>query len=235
MLTLFHSIGETLQWHPRIWVCCMHWLEHGLSSLKLPMTVTTESMCKCLVLAMGPCPFTNIFQSWMVFIFEQMESHWWPKPYIHDIFCGKGETFDKYLEVLDEIFTSLNTMAFKRFSTRLNSLFSSWLYRFSLEETGYKPTGKRIKAILNLIPPKMSNKSKLLEQYISSSSTFPIKQPSWNHSLTWPKSTNSRFGNKKCINLLRRSLQQLQIPLFASTLIQTSHSIYTLMPHSCMH
>lgn len=38
---------------------------------------------------MSPCPYTNIFQSCMVFIFQEMECHWW-------------KDFDEQLVVLDK-------------------------------------------------------------------------------------------------------------------------------------
>ena len=86
----------------------------NMGSLSLPvnkenkmlfMIVMTESMCKCTVLAMYPCPSSGIFQSCMVFILIQMDCNWWPKSYLDNIFSGKGKDFDKHLDVWNKIFT----------------------------------------------------------------------------------------------------------------------------------
>lgn len=98
--------------NPRIWICLLHQSEHGIS-LSLPvnkenkmlfMIVLAESMCKCTVLAIYPCPSSEIFQSCMVFILIQ-DCNWWPKPYLDNIFSGKGKDFDKHLDVWNKIFT----------------------------------------------------------------------------------------------------------------------------------
>ena len=49
---------------------------------------------------------TDIFQSRMVDIFQPMQQNK-PSPYINDIFHGKGEIFNKHLNVLDEILDRL--------------------------------------------------------------------------------------------------------------------------------
>lgn len=46
---------------------------------KLLTIVSTKCMNECFVLSISPCPSTDIFQSCMMFIFEQMECHWQQK------------------------------------------------------------------------------------------------------------------------------------------------------------
>jgi hypothetical protein len=71
----------------------------------------TKEMAKVLTvvttfgLPMGVKPATDIFQARMVSVFMSMPKNR-PKPYIDDIFHGKGSAFDEHLEILAEIFRS---------------------------------------------------------------------------------------------------------------------------------
>ena len=52
---------------------------------------------------MGVKPATDIFQSQILGVFQPMRENR-PKPYIDDIFHGKGKTFIEHLNILDETF-----------------------------------------------------------------------------------------------------------------------------------
>ena len=80
---------------------------------KLLTIVTTFGFFECCVLPMGIKPATDIFQSRMVGIFQPMRNHK-PSPYIDHIFHGKGDTFDKHLLILNNIFNRLKQAAIAR-------------------------------------------------------------------------------------------------------------------------
>jgi hypothetical protein len=90
-------------------------IDLNMGYLSIPLTekakelltiVTNFGFFKCCVLPMGIKPATDIFQSRMVGLFQSMQESK-PKPYIDDIFHGKGNTFNEHLSILDEICTRL--------------------------------------------------------------------------------------------------------------------------------
>ena len=102
---------------------------------------------------MGVKPVTDIFQSRMVRVFQQMKEHKL-NPYIDDIFHGKGKDFDSHLAILDEIFQLL-----KEHGMQVNldkselCAFEVKFLSFCLKQSGFWPTKKRIEAILKLSRP----------------------------------------------------------------------------------
>jgi hypothetical protein len=106
------------------------------------------------MLPMGARPATDIFQSRMVGIFVPMKANK-PKPYIDDIFHGKGHDFDSHLNILNEIFQRLRDAGMQ---VNLNkSTICSKVVEFlgfCLKQTGFQPTRKRNEAILRIAPPK---------------------------------------------------------------------------------
>ena len=97
---------------------------------------------------MGIKPATDIFQSHMVGIFQQMKANK-PNPYIDDIFHGKGKTFDDHLSILDEIFQRLREHGMQvNLDKSELCAFEVEFLGFCLKQTGFQPTQKRIEAIL---------------------------------------------------------------------------------------
>ena len=142
-------------------------LDLNMGYLSIPLTNETKKILtivtmfgsfECCVLSMGMKPATDIFQSRMVGVFQQMRANK-PNPYIDDIFHGKGKTFDEHLPILDEIFQQL-----KEHGMQVNldkselCAFEVEFLGFCLKQTGFQPTRKRIKAILKLDRPRKIKK-----------------------------------------------------------------------------
>jgi hypothetical protein len=134
----------------------------NMGYLSIPLTdeskalltiVTMFGFFECCVLPMGVNPATDIFQSRMVGVFQPMRENR-PKPYIDDIFHGKGKTFIEHLNVLDEIFQRLEDagMQVNLDKSELCAREVEFL-GFLLKQGGFMPTRKRIEAILKLVRP----------------------------------------------------------------------------------
>jgi hypothetical protein len=121
---------------------------------KLLTVVTTFGVFECVVLPMGVKPATDIFQARMVYVFMSMPKDR-PKPYIDDIFHGKGPSFDEHLEILAEIIRLLRLpgMQVNLDKSELCQKQVKFL-GFLLTRTGFIPTCKRVDAILKLAPPR---------------------------------------------------------------------------------
>lgn len=134
----------------------------NMGYLSIPLTdeskalltiVTMFGFFECCVLPMGVKPATDIFQSRMVGVFQPMRENR-PKPYIDDIFHGKGKTFIEHLNILDEIFRRLEDagMQVNLDKSELCAHEVEFL-GFLLKQGGFTPTRKRIEAILKLARP----------------------------------------------------------------------------------
>jgi hypothetical protein len=111
---------------------------------------------------MGIKPATDIFQSRMVGLFQSMQESK-PKPYIDDIFHGKGNTFNEHLSILDEICTRLEEagMQANLDKSKLCAIEVDHL-GFTLQKDGFRPMKKRVEAILKLAPPTKVKKVRRL-------------------------------------------------------------------------
>ena len=120
---------------------------------KILTIVTMFGFFECCVLPMGIKPATDIFQSRMVGIFQQMGKNK-PNPYIDDIFHGKGNTFERHLTILDEMFQLLEDhgMQVNLEKSKLCATEVEFL-GFCVKQTGFQPTRKRVEAILKLDRP----------------------------------------------------------------------------------
>ena len=58
---------------------------------------------ECCVFPMGIKPATDIFQSWMIEIFQDMNTSQ-PNPFVGGIFHGEGTDFETHLVIHDKIF-----------------------------------------------------------------------------------------------------------------------------------
>jgi hypothetical protein len=122
---------------------------------KLLTIVTIDRLYECLVLAMGPSPSTDIFQARMCHIFEAMPLARRPKPYLDDVFNGKGRDFNDHLSILAEIFTLLMEAGMQVNLTK--SPLCAKVVEFMgmlMKQHGYQPTPKRVESILKIAPPK---------------------------------------------------------------------------------
>ena len=135
----------------------MGYLSIGLTvgARKLLTIVTTFGFFECMVLPMGVKPATDIFQSRMIQLFSSMREKK-PAPYIDDIFHGKGGSFDEHLDILKEILKRLldGGMQVNLDKSELCKQTVEFV-GFQLERTGYRPTSKRVDAILRIAPPKV--------------------------------------------------------------------------------
>ena len=125
------------------------------------LTITTQyGFFESCVLPMGIKPASDIFQSRMVGVFQPME-HGKPTPYIDNIFHGKGNTFGEHLVILAEIFRRLLEAGMQVNLDKSTLCAQSVEFLgFNLGQKGFKPTKKRIEAILKLAPPTNLKKTR---------------------------------------------------------------------------
>ena len=91
----------------------------------------------------------------MCHIFEAMPLARRPKPYLDDVFNGKGRDFDDHLSILAEIFTLLMEAGMQVNLTK--SPLCAKVVEFMgmlMKQHGYQPTPKRVESILKIAPPK---------------------------------------------------------------------------------
>jgi hypothetical protein len=107
---------------------------------KLLTIVTQFRFFECCVLPMGIKPATEIFQSRMVGIFQDMQSNK-PNPYIDDIFHGNGENFNSHFFIRDEIFSPLKEAGMQVNLDKSNRCTKSVVFLgFLLQQNRYQPT-----------------------------------------------------------------------------------------------
>ena len=122
---------------------------------KLLTVVMPFGFYECCVLPMGVLPATDKFQARMVGLFAPMIISERPDPYIDDILHTKGKDFGEHLEILDKILERLEASGMQ-INLKKSTLCARTLefLGFQLESTGYRPTQKRVEAILRLDAPK---------------------------------------------------------------------------------
>ena len=123
---------------------------------KILMLAITFGLHECLVLPQGIKSATDIFQERMISLFEDMKKP--PPVYLEDILVTSNTTFEDHVVILNEILMQLNNSGMY-----VNATKSKWCYRIGIfgifvDGNGYLPLKKRIKSILAILPPKMSNR-----------------------------------------------------------------------------
>ena len=120
---------------------------------KILTVVTMFGFFECCVLLMRVKPGTDIFQSQIVGVFQEMTANK-PNSYIDDIFHGKGKDFDSHLVIFDEIFRHLKEhgMQVNLDKNELCSFKVEFLI-FCLKQSRFQPTKTRIETILKCDQP----------------------------------------------------------------------------------
>ena len=121
-------------------------------SRKILRIITQYGVFECLVLPQGIKPATDIFQGRMASLFYDA-----PKPppvYLDDILHPTKGTFGTHLVELDDTLTRL-----EEGGLQVNAEKSNWAAKeleflgFWVTTEGYRPTAKRVEAILNIGQP----------------------------------------------------------------------------------
>lgn len=135
------------------------WDTSLLVTKKLLTVVMTEGMYECLVLAIGPCPFTDL------------QTYGMPStPFLDDIVSEKVKDFEEHLDILNKIFSILenhgiqvNLAKSKLVCVKAYFMVSCW------RKTVTNPLERRTKVIQCLAPPKNDKQIKTLLEWSTSS------------------------------------------------------------------